>query len=97
MSFNFEIGNHSDVGSVREVNEDYFGSFQGSFGELLVVCDGIGGHKGGETASRLAVDVIKNHFENLDGDYDAKNELLNALAAANNTIVEAARQDRSLE
>ena len=97
MSFNFEIGNRSDVGRVREVNEDYFGSFHGSFGELLVVCDGIGGHKGGETASRLAVDVIKNHFENLDADYDAKNELLNALAAANNTIVETALQDRSLE
>ena len=97
MSFNFEIGNHSDVGRVREVNEDYFGSFHGSFGELLVVCDGIGGHKGGETASRLAVDAIKTHFENLNGDYDAKNELLNALAAANNTIVETALQDRSLE
>jgi protein phosphatase len=97
MNFNFEIGNHSDVGRVREVNEDYFGSFHGSFGELLVVCDGIGGHKGGETASRLAVAAIKTHFENLNDAYDAKNELLNALTAANNTIVEAARHDRSLE
>jgi len=82
MSFNFEIGNRSDVGRVREVNEDYFGSFHGSFGELLIVCDGMGGHKGGETASRLAVDVIKNHFENLNDDYDVKHELLNALTAA---------------
>ena len=97
MSFNFEIGNRSDVGRVREVNEDYFGSFHGSFGELLVVCDGIGGHKGGETASRLAVDVIKNHFENLNADYDVKRELQSALSAANNKLVETARQDRSLE
>ena len=97
MSFNYEIGNHSDVGRVREVNEDYFGSFRGSFGELLIVCDGMGGHKGGETASRLAVDVIRNHFENLNTDYDVKHELHNALAAANNKIVGVAHQDRSLE
>ena len=96
MNFNFEIGNRSDVGRVREVNEDYFGSFHGSFGELLVVCDGIGGHKGGETASRLAVDVIKNHFENLNDDYDVKHELLNALTAANNKLVETASEDKSL-
>lgn len=97
MSFNFEIGNHSDVGRVREVNEDYFGSFHGSFGELLVVCDGIGGHKGGETASRLAVGAIKNHFENLEDDYDGQIELHNALSAANSKLVEAAIEDRSLE
>jgi len=96
MNFNFEIGNHSDVGRVREVNEDYFGSFRGNFGELLVVCDGMGGHKGGEIASRLAVDVIKNHFENLNDDYDVKHELLNALTAANNKLVETAIEDKSL-
>lgn len=97
MSFIFEIGNHSDVGRVREVNEDYFGTFRGRFGELLVVCDGMGGHKGGETASRLAVDSIKNHFENLSAGFNVKQELHNALSSANNKIVETAKQDRSLE
>jgi serine/threonine protein phosphatase PrpC len=39
------IGNYSDVGKAREINEDYFGCFGGSFGNLLLVCDGMGGYK----------------------------------------------------
>ena len=65
MKLHLEIGNHSDVGRVRDRNEDYYGSFSGKFGNLLVVCDGMGGHKGGEIASRLAVETLKNHFEKL--------------------------------
>jgi protein phosphatase len=64
----------SDVGEVREHNEDYYlvGDLddkqklelaepfrgQGSRGPLLVVCDGMGGVEGGEIASELAAVVI---------------------------------------
>ncbi len=96
MNFKFEIGNQSDVGRVREVNEDYFGTFHGSFGELLIVCDGMGGHQGGETASRLAVDTIKNHFENLNAGFEVKQELQKALSLANSRLVETARENQLL-
>ncbi len=46
----------SDKGHVRSINEDYW-AFEPSRG-LCVVADGMGGHRAGEVAARLAVDTI---------------------------------------
>lgn len=51
----------SDLGCVRENNEDTLGLFpEGApgHGYLLVVADGMGGVAGGEVASRIAVDTF---------------------------------------
>ncbi len=50
----------TNVGKVRERNEDFF-SIQDSLG-LYVVADGMGGHQAGDVASKVAVEMINKSF-----------------------------------
>lgn len=47
----------------KQVNEDSCGYAETKFGHLLVLCDGMGGHYGGQEASRTAITTI---FEMMD-------------------------------
>ena len=96
MELKLNVGNYSDVGKVRKINEDYFGSYSGSFGNLLLVCDGMGGHKGGEIASRLAVETISNYFKKLNDSYNISEEINKSLEAANTSIILKAEEDTEL-
>jgi serine/threonine protein phosphatase PrpC len=46
----------------RECNEDAFGYWEGSDGLVAVLCDGAGGHGGGQAASRIAVTHVLESF-----------------------------------
>lgn len=64
-----DFGVHSDIGKVRDQNEDSHGyvapanpAQARSHGWLFVLADGVGGHECGEIASRLAVDCLLEGF-----------------------------------
>ena len=48
----------SDRGMLREINEDYVISENIDGYTVLILTDGMGGHKGGETASKIAGEII---------------------------------------
>ena len=91
------VAGASDVGSVRRVNQDAFARFdRNDRGEiLLVVADGLGGHRGGEVASRLAVETLGERV--FEGESDPATRLALAVQAANEVILAAARQDDDLK
>lgn len=82
----YQIGNKSDTGKVRKQNQDYFGKYGGSYGDLLIVCDGMGGYFGGELAAQIAVESISAHFTDLGEDYDPELVLKQSLLYAQNRI-----------
>ncbi|CAN5325073.1 protein phosphatase 2C domain-containing protein [soil metagenome] len=84
-------GVRSDTGRVREGNEDSFLART----PLFALADGMGGHVGGEVASRIAIGIIEEEpFSALDGDDDSLKQLVRR---ANQAIHERAGADRALE
>ena len=56
----------TDPGKVRERNEDSVCICENESGEiLLIVADGMGGHKDGEVASSIALQLICERFKNI--------------------------------
>ncbi|MGA0164432.1 MAG: PP2C family protein-serine/threonine phosphatase, partial [Bdellovibrionota bacterium] len=52
----------SDVGKKRQKNEDSY--LLNDELKLFIVADGMGGHAGGEYASRIAITTIEDSFKN---------------------------------
>jgi protein phosphatase len=81
----------SDIGLVRTENQDSFGKFPEDNldlytlkGQLFIVADGMGGHKGGKEASTIAVKVVNSEYFN--SPYDESVALKEAIEKANTAI-----------
>jgi protein phosphatase len=87
-----EVSGLSDVGCVRENNEDSFLYWEPAStadfkrkGRLAVIADGMGGYEGGQEASRLAVGTVREVYDAVVRD-NPRSALLEAFAEAHHRI-----------
>lgn len=80
----------TDPGKVRERNEDCVSIVENETREkLLVVADGMGGHKDGEVASKIALNLICDRFKSISSvgnKEDAINWIQSTVSEANMAI-----------
>lgn len=93
----FTLAAKTDLGRVRENNEDKYEFFASqeeatlaSRGQIFLVCDGMGGHAAGQIASELTcktfIDVYLHHPSS-----DPKLAMLDAVKAANRFVLDNSR------
>ena len=94
----------SDIGRMRDMNQDYYfvSDLKKDELKLYILADGMGGYKGGEVASSLAVinskNYIVNNFKKCKKDRESILKLIkDAIEYANMIIYEKAKKNKELQ
>lgn len=60
---NYKI--NTNIGVVREENQDRATVIENNVGTLALLCDGMGGHFGGSLASSITINTFESEMESL--------------------------------
>ena len=88
-----DLAARTDVGLVRERNEDRWLARDYAGVTLLAVADGVGGEAGGEIASDAAIDALAKSFAPPSFRESARSALGAAVQHANQAVLDAAAHD----
>ena len=93
----------TDIGKARDMNQDYYyiPSSENDL-QIYILADGMGGYNGGEIASKLAVQTVRDYIENnFDKIEHTKEEILNmikkSMENANSVVYEESKKDDNLQ
>ena len=92
----------SDVGKVREINQDAYFYIEDELLPIFIIADGMGGHKAGEVASNTAISTIVSHYEENKQKMIEKEvcvpEFINkSIELANEKLIEESEGDEELK
>ncbi len=96
----FSYGALTHIGLKRKENQDAFilspniGQYNLGKGYLMAVADGMGGYKGGATASQLALSVLITEYYKIKP-YNIRRALLKAFQKANEAVYTLAQDDKN--
>jgi serine/threonine protein phosphatase PrpC len=93
MSLEIRYAARSDVGLLREINED--AAYAGP--RLIAVADGMGGHAAGEVASAVAIASLAVLDSEVRAETDPREQLRGAVFDANTQLREMVAADRELD
>ena len=86
----------SDIGVVRSENQDRAAVFSNGEQTLAILCDGMGGHKGGSFASSIAIDTFEKAFYNYVDEDEIDSWIKSTISLCKNEMARFAKNDPEL-
>lgn len=100
-----DITGMTDMGKLRDNNEDYYlipahfltvgiAYDANTYGQLMIVCDGLGGHNAGEVASKMAAkSLMHSWYGGVGAELEDKQRLETLIRLANQEVYRASRDN----